>query len=194
MFGFLRFKPPPVSLDKQLERLRACGIELRPGVEEADICCFHSRQKLEAQPYTLLIESLATELEREPFSPKVDRLWMCDCERIEDHGDYRSILERLDSMHGGEALLSGIEDFVDISEKKAWVQFGYRGEVKRWDFKVHDDWVDPKVFEWFKDLLPADERLYENTGDYGQSVLLACFRPEQFQSFTGLKAVALKPL
>ena len=194
MLGFL-FKPPPVKLEQQLEQLRACGIELRPGVTLADICCFHPREKLEARPYQLLIESLATELEREPFTPKVDRLWMCDLERIEDHGDYQSILQRLDLMHGADPLFSDIEDFVDVEQEQAWVQFRHRGELKRWDFKVDNDWVDPRVFEWYKALLPVGSRLYQNTGDYGQSVLFACFTTEQFRAYQELKtAVALKPL
>ncbi|MFN8605926.1 MAG: hypothetical protein U0931_00230 [Vulcanimicrobiota bacterium] len=193
MFGFLS-KPPRVPLETQLERLRACGIELRPGVELSDLYAFHSREKLEASPYKLLIDSLATELEREPYTAKSDRLWICDLERIEDHGDYRSILERLDSMHGGPPLLSDIQDFVDVEAGQARVSFTYEGQSHCWQLKVDNDWADPAVFEKFQALLPAGQRLYVNTGDYGQSVLLACFTPGQYRAYQELKAVALKPL
>src|SRR5215510_7142520 len=94
------FSRKAVPLEAQLEALAAAGITVNPGVTGADLLMFGTKAELEAKPYDQLVVTLASELEREPYSPISDRLWMCDYERIEGPGDYRRVIERLELMTG----------------------------------------------------------------------------------------------
>ena len=50
---------------------------------------------METVPYLGLMEVLGIELEREPYTPIADSLWMCDYERIKDHGAYKDVIDNL---------------------------------------------------------------------------------------------------
>ena len=84
-----------VKLEQQLSVLGDIGLELNAGITDADLTAFQARAVLESKPYHGLVEVMGIELEREPFSPICDRLWMCDYERVEDHGAYREVILRL---------------------------------------------------------------------------------------------------
>ena len=186
-----------ISIEKQLSALARAGIVVRPGVTESDLTTFHPRKELEGKPFAGLVEVLGIELEREPFEPICDRLWMCDFERIEDHGDYRRILERLERMTGGVLGLTGIEDHVDIEAGTAWLAFDQGGKRARWDFRVDDDWVDPQVFVRYDSLLESAgsvTRLHMNESDYGQVAFLGAFDPEQKAVFDELTRIPMPRL
>lgn len=183
-----------VSLQDQLARMAELGITRNEGTKEEDLFTFHDREELEAKPYKALAETMGIDIEREPWTPISDRLWMCDFERIEDHGDYRSVVDRLERMTGSALSLTNVEDYVDLEEGVAWVQFDHAGRKVRWDFEVDDDWLDPKVLTDYAGLLARSNsplRLFEEmSGVYGQVAFLAAFTPEhqkQFQRLTGIK-------
>ena len=187
------FKKPIVSVETQLQELAAAGIALNGSLD--DLFLSFSREQLEAKPYQTLIEALGGEVEREPFAPLCHKLWMCDFERIEDHGAYRDVLLRLEAMHGSG--MENITDFVDVSAEQAWVAFEHAGKSHRWTAKVHDDWLDPSILVAYDDRLRRanpEVRLYANLRDYGQSALLAVFTAPQFRSFRKLSKVAMKPM
>lgn len=179
-----------MTLEKQLEVLAEIGVTLNEGVTIEDLTAFADRAELEANPFSQdLIAAVGSEVEREPFTPKADRIWMCDYERIEDHGDYKSILERLEVMAGSALKLSNITDYVDVEKKKAWVEFVYNGKHIRWKAKVDDDWMDPYIVVKYDDLLGkarSPGRIYSNHTDFGQVALFAFFESEQAKKFNAI--------
>ena len=62
---------------------------------------------------------MGIDIEREPFTPICDRLWMCDYERVEDHGAYRDVIVRLEIMTAGWLKLASPADHVDVEAGRA---------------------------------------------------------------------------
>ena len=83
-----------VSLESQLRERAGIGVVVNEGVTEADLTVFEDRGELESEPYRALVEVMGETIDREPNSPIANRLWMCDAERVEDHGAYRDVLLR----------------------------------------------------------------------------------------------------
>ena len=140
--------------------------------------------------------ALASEIEREPFTPVADRLWLCDYERIVDHGDYRNVLERLERMTGNALGVTEVRDHVDLEAGKAWIEFRFRNDRVRWHFKVDDDWLDPEILVRYDELLKRSGsafRLYWNT-NYGQSALLGAFRSDEKAAFDKIAKVRMAPI
>lgn len=186
-----------ITIEAQLASLAKAGLILNAGVVEADLTAFHSRVDLERNPFVGLVEALGNDLEREPFTPVCDHLWMCDFERIEDHGAYRDVLLRLERMTGRALSLSGIADHVDVDAGEAWVEFEFRGDHVRWDLRVDNDWLDPQVLTNYDSLLKTSGsaiRLYLNQDDYGQVAFLGAFSPEEKAAFDKLTRIKLLPL
>ena len=190
----LFFRSKRVPLDEQLAQLAEAGVTPGDGVVREDLLSFETEEELEKAPYQGIIEVLGIDLEREPYTPICHRLWMCDYERIEDHGSYADILTRLELMTDGALGLTEIRDHVDIGEESAWVEFTCDGERIRWDPEVNDDWMDPVVIVNYDRLLKAKGktlRLYSNHEDFGQSALFAAFSAEDFRKFDALSKVKL---
>ena len=119
---------------------------------------------------------------------------MCDYERIEDHGAYSDILERLELMTCRALGLAKISDHVDIDQKIAWVECDHNGVRIHWDAEVDNDWLDPSIIVNYDGLLvqsSSPHRIYSNHLDFGQSALFAAFTPEQYQCFRKLSKVSL---
>jgi len=112
---------------------------------------FHSRTEHEATPYKELIPTLGFEMERDPFAPLCNRLWMCDYERVEDNGAYIDVITRLQQMSEQRLPISAITDHVDIEAETAWVEFDLAGSRIHWDAKVDNDWLDPYIVVKFDD-------------------------------------------
>ena len=183
-----------VSLENQLDELKACGIVVNDGMTDSDLITFESKTNMETVPYFGLVEVLGIELEREPYTPIANSLWMCDYERIEDHGAYKDVIERLELMTDSALGLSNIVDYVEIEEESAWVEFTFQGERMRWEAKVEDDWMDPYIIVKYDQLLKhanAGIRIYSNHTDYGQVAFLAAFTPAQFKCFRKLSKIKL---
>lgn len=184
-----------VPLEQQLSVLKSLELVLNPAVTVEDLCAFQELRSLESSPYQGLVEVMGIDLEREPYLPMCDRLWMCDYERVEDHGAYREVVERLEVMTASRLKLRNISDFVDVEEGYAWVEFDYQGERVHWDFVVDDDWLDPAVLVSYDRLLKnasSPLRIYSNHTDYGQSALLAAFTPEAKRRFDKLTKISLR--
>ena len=184
-----------VLFETQLVELESCGIRRNAGVTNEDIQTFEDQAAMEASPYKGIVDALAFDIEREPFSPVSNTLWMCDYERIEGHGAYRDILVRLELMTDSALGLTDITDFVDWEEEKAWVQFNYNGATIRWDAEFDNDWMDPYVIVKYDQLLKeigSDVRIYSNHSDYGQAALFAGFSATQYDCFKKLSKVRLR--
>jgi hypothetical protein len=186
-----------VTIEDQLAALGKAGLIVNPGVVESDLSTFHSRAELERQPFAGLVEVLGIDLEREPFTPICDRLWMCDFERIEDHGAYRDVVLRLERMTAPELKLTGVADHVDIEAGEAWVEFDHAARRTHWDLHVDNDWLDPEILARYDSLLETGgsrTRLYINQTHYGQAAFLGAFTPEQKSVFDSLTRIKLAPL
>jgi len=112
-----------VTIEQQLASLSRAGLVLNAGVSESDLTTIHPRAELERKPFVGLVEVLGIEIEREPFTPICDRLWLCDFERIEDDGAYVDVVARLERMTGRVLGLVGVVDLADVRSAKAWVEF-----------------------------------------------------------------------
>lgn len=140
---------------------------------------------------------MGIDLEREPYSPICDRLWMCDYERIEDHGAYREVILRLETMTGGQLGLTEVTDYVDVEEGKAWVEFEHRGRRIHWDFVVNDDWLDPSVLVKVDQLLGetgSTRRICSNHRDYGQAAFPAALTAAERVKLGKLTTIKLTPI
>ena len=189
-----------VKFEDQLALFAELGIEMNSDAKFSDLT--YSRFKLEQEPFKLLATSMAYTIEREPWTPVADRLWMCDFERIEGPGSYRSILVRLERMTGGVLALGSITDHVfqpegtNRDDDRAWVQFEHDGKTVRWHLQVEDDWLDPEILRLYDLLLQqsgAGLRLFGNFTDHGQDAFLGVFTPDQHKRFcllTGMSMVS----
>jgi hypothetical protein len=134
-----------VNLEIQLAKFAALGITQNRGTTESDLFLFHTRHELEESPFKKLAETMGEDIEREPRTPIADPLWMCDMECIEDHGDYISVLRRLERMTDSALDLGSLRDHVELDDESlAWVSFEHEGTETRWDLRVEDDWLDPR--------------------------------------------------
>lgn len=192
MFSFLR-KPSTVSLHSQLNELAKLGVAPSANVTVDDWESFHPLADYEAKPYYNIIEALGWDIQRDDYSPMCASLWMCDYERIEDHGAYKEIIERLQLLSGSALSISNISDFVDIEGDKAWVEFDLGGTRHHWDAKVDNDWMDPYIIVRFDELLRKNTNLtiYSNHTDFGQSALFTCMSAQQFEAFRKISRVKM---
>ena len=199
--GLFGRKKKSVPLEEQLAALAELGVRMSDGAEEEDLFAFESREELEAEPFGRLAEALARSLERPPWTPIADRLWLCDLECIEDDGAYVEVVERLERMTEHALGLDQVEDRVSLDEPDggvAWVQFAHRGETVRWELEVADDWCDPGIFVCYDRLLRDSGsalRLHVADGrDHGQSVFLAAFDARDAKRFSKLAGIRLVPV
>jgi hypothetical protein len=186
-----------VKLEVQLKNLAALGFALGEDAELDDLFLFGDRESLEAGPHKALVETMAQTIEREPESPICDRLWMCDLERIEDPLDLVDVLVRLERMTGGALGLTEIR--AQLEEDETWLSFVHAGESKRWDLEFDDDWLDPRVFALYANLLEAegvDLELHMSTDneEYGQEVLLVVLEPNMAKPVAKLIGIPLAPV
>ena len=86
----------PITIEQQLAHLAEIGIALNDGVTIDDLTSWTDREGIESEPYSRLVETLGYDLQRKPYTPISNSLWMCDYERIEDHGDYKAVIHRLE--------------------------------------------------------------------------------------------------
>jgi hypothetical protein len=188
---FSLFRKSRVLFATQLAELAKLGIVPSADVTDEDWTSFYPIAEYEAAPYQKTIETLGCEVQRDPFTPMCPRLWMCDYERIEDHGSYRDVIDRLQLMSDGRLPISGITDYVDIEESKAWVEFDLQGQRVHWDAKIDNDWLDPSIVVKFDELLrqKTDLVVYSNHTDFGQSALFTCMTRDEFSLFNRLSRV-----
>ncbi|MDM3870154.1 hypothetical protein QSV34_02165 [Porticoccus sp. W117] len=189
------FGKKKISVEEQLSKIQECGIHMNSDSTLEDLFIWEDRSAIESAPYKPIIEALASEIEREPYSPISNNLWMCDYERIEDHGAYIEIIERLELMTNGALDLTNISDYVDVEEGTAWVQFEFRGKQIKWEATVDNDWLDPYIIVKYDELLKslgADIRIYSNHTDYGQVAFFAAFSSAEFQCYKKLSPIKLE--
>jgi hypothetical protein len=180
------------SLEEQIAILEQCGIRLRRGITVNDLLESWDRQDFATKPFLYAVLALGGELDGRDFERVSDNLWHFDTECIENEGDYVRIAERVRDLALGELPMANIADEVDYESERASLDFDLDGRHIHWDLKFEDDWVDPKIFDRFKELLAArhaSRRLtYLDLG--GQDCIVGCATPDEFarlKQLTGLR-------
>ncbi len=180
-----------------LSDLSAIGIECRSDVTPDRLFGIISRDRIEKSRFEWLLVAMGErEQDRDPFKvlgPLSDDVWHFDAEAINDHGDYRSIVEECCRLSKGHLSFNAIADYVDVANKTAWVELDLGTHTERVDLKVDNDWIDPKIFSVLQQHLArtGSQRRLAGHG-LGQDLLFVCQTPDAIQRLnkvTGLRFV-----
>jgi len=167
---YRNFRPARLTLERQLEALRACGLAVEPGLVIGLL--EEERDSFEGEPWTALLYALGSDEGRgAPGETLVPDLWHLDTECIEDHGDYAQIAQGFAQIAGGALPLTAIRDHVALDEGEAWLEFRLHGRDYRWEARVNEDWLDPVILSRFVELL----------AEQGSERRIAVYAPENFQ-------------
>jgi len=120
-----------VSVEEQLEKLRACDILLNPAAELEELYVWHKRSKLEATLYYGIIAALSNNRSGNK-DPLCNTLWACDFTVLADNGRYTCIFERLELMTNGALYLSDITDCLNVHTMTAWIKFYHNKTKYKW--------------------------------------------------------------
>jgi hypothetical protein len=153
------------TLEQMLDALAACGVSLREGAsaellvrEKTAIDGGTSRATLEKGGFESVLIAMGDEIdapEGAPVDPPSDDVWHFDVEFIEDHGAYRTIVERLCKMTHGDFRCDRVDDYVDVDAGVAWVELTRAGETERVTLRVDNDWTDERIFSVLQEKLAA---------------------------------------
>lgn len=197
MFSFFKKKKKPISLEQQLIEVGHFGVKLNTGVTVDDLFIFQPREVHEAAPYKELFPVLGCDIERAPYTPICNQFWMCDYERIEDHGSYTEVIIRLQRMTSSALPITNLSDYVDVEGGIAWVEFNLAESRIHWDAQVDNDWLDPHIIVKFDELLRTYNtqlRIFSNHADFGQSALFCCFTTTDFEQIKKLVPFSLSTI
>jgi hypothetical protein len=176
-------KTASATLEEKLEALAKCGLHLDPQFTVDDLLESWPREQFEKPGFGMARIGLGMTEERPPWRNHCFNVWHFDRECIEDHGDYERIAMRMMEMAQGSLPIERIEDFVDVCEKVAWLKLQFQGREIHIDCRVEDDWVDPRLFGRFVELLhqsdPTKLFLYFDLEE--QACILACTTQLQFE-------------
>lgn len=183
MFGF--FKKKVISFEDQLETLGELGFTLNSDINPDSLFEEFTRNEYEKVPYELLLTSLGGEICRGDKCFVIsDAVWHLDTECIEDHGDYKAIIERLSKMTGH--AIQNIKDFVDIESEKAWTSFEFNQKPVKWDLKIDNDWLDSEIVLHYNQLTGDTSSKRIVTSVLGQDCLVAYLDDEQLKEINKL--------
>jgi hypothetical protein len=173
-----------MTIEEKLGALAQCGLKLKDQFGIPDLVESWGREALDEPGWNLALVCLGMTEEKRPWTPHCDNLWHFDSECIDGDGCYVRIAKRMAEMAQGSLSLSDIQDHVDIEQGTAWLQFKCKGRPVRVDCEVQDDWVDPKIFGRFVDLLaecdPEKLFIYYDLG--GQDCIIGCVTRKQYAS------------
>jgi len=186
---------PSLTMEQKLEVLADCGLKLSDPFKSEDLLESWGREKYEKPGFDLVLVGLGMTEEQEPWRNRCVNLWHFDTECIEDHGDYKRIVERMVEMARGSLPMENIQDHVDLEKGEAWFSFTFQGKKIKVECKVEDDWVDSTIFAQFVDLLeisdPTKIYIYFDLG--GQDCIIGCVTKEELRKLNseGIKFVPL---
>ncbi len=184
-----------MTLENKLKILESCGLKLSEPFSVNDLLLSWDRSQFEEVGFDLVLVGLGMTEENEPWRYHSVNLWHFDTECIEDHGDYKRIVERMSEMTQGSMVLENVKDFVDLEEGKAWFSFLFQGKVIKIDCKIDNDWVDENIFAKFVELLNVSDSskifIYYDLG--GQDCIIGCVTKNELKKLnsSGIKFVPL---
>lgn len=153
------------------------------------------RSEFEQEGYDMLLFALAGREEEPPERYFSANVWHYDPESVVVTGDYKVIALRLMEMTQGSLKLEDIQDYMDIDKKVAWLSFTFKGKKKRINFKVTDDWADPKILSTFVDLLKESDpsKLYLVQDEGGQDCTIVCVTRKNYDCLSD-EGITFTPL
>lgn len=184
-----------LAMEQKLDLLANCGLSLSDPFKSDDLLSSWKREDYEKPGFDLVLVGLGMTEEQKPWRNHCVNLWHFDTECIEDHGDYKRIVERMVEMAQGSLPLENIKDHIDLEKEEAWFSFTLRGEEIKVECKVQDDWVDSTIFAKFVDHLgksdPDKVFIYYDLG--GQDCIIGCVTRDQLKQLNsqGIKFVPL---
>lgn len=138
MFSFGR-----VPLEKQIETLAAIGVRLNPSVSIDDLLLSSSREEFVRKPYDLVLFSLGSEIEAEPWGRYIsDDAWNFDLECIEGPGSYARILSNLTRMAKRPGLITDVIDNITPDDPSGALHYTLNGNSRSLEIEVQHDWAD----------------------------------------------------
>jgi hypothetical protein len=171
-----------------LAALEQCGIRRCDNVFIDDILYSTGGTLVDQISCPQLLCVVGSDVERDDFRPKSTDIWHFDTECIVNHGDYVAIAEQMMALSKGRLAISEPADHVYTDKSVAWLEFNFQGKRVRWDFKVHDDWVDTTIFTLFVllfSVIPSPARFtYGDLG--GQDCLIGFSTESQRQALSAL--------
>jgi hypothetical protein len=142
------------SLDIKLERLDRLGIQPKDTDFVEWIYNEWGKDRLESDPYTLLLFSLGGEREVEnTWEPLSEDIYSFDTECVEDDDSYKDVLKRLVAITKGELSISNISSTVNHEDSTASLSFIFNGVNYKWNLEYDDDWFDCTVLTKINKLL-----------------------------------------
>ncbi|HTB96535.1 MAG TPA: hypothetical protein VK716_05970 [Terracidiphilus sp.] len=185
MFGIFRKQSEEkLTLERKLEILAACGLNLLSPFTAEDLLQSWPRANFERPGFTMTLVGLGMTEERPPWRKHSVNVWHFDTEYIEDTGSYVRIAQRMAEMTQGSLVLKNVRDQVDLESGVANLDFEHNDKPVHIDFHVNDDWVDPAALSFFVRLLaqsdPSKIFLYHDT--HGQDCVIACVTRDQFSA------------
>ena len=180
-----------MDIEQQLQSLSQLGIQLRKGVDIADLIALYDRDHFETMPFRHLLYAMGREELSGGRGFASNQVWYLDTECIDGEGVYTAHLERLISMSEGLIVLENIQESVDTDFNETSVGFFLHGRAHQWEFFSLGDWLDPSLFTKFNQLLESENlplRIF--AGDLGgQDTLLVAIDVRsvgRLQELTGI--------
>jgi hypothetical protein len=187
------------TVEEMLAVLDGIGIRLRPTIPVAALFAEASRGDIERGGYEPLLAALGRTRFLEEWNERLgetwhekwnetrlsDDVWTFLYEAIEGPGSYAWIVHHLGGLTGGEITFDAVRDHIDPEAGVAWAEVERGGATERLDFKLHGDWVDPTILDWFQRLLAAvgSSRQFARY-NLGQDDLIICRTPEEIATIS----------
>jgi hypothetical protein len=184
-----------LTMEQKLDVLATCGLSLSDPFKPEDLLTSWGREDYEKPGFDLVLVGLGMTEEQEPWRNHCVNLWRFDTECIEDHGDYKRIVERMVDMAQGSLPLENIVDHVALEKEEAWFSFTFQGEEIKVECKVEDDWVDSTIFAKFVKLLAKSDpdKIFVCYDLGGQDCVIGCITRDELRKINsqGIKFVPL---
>ena len=180
-------------LERQLERLRECGIALSDGVSVDDLLDAWSRDRYESEPFRLLITWLGAEMDREPwvFSPHVLTF---DCECIDDGGSYVTLINDICELASAKDYVTEVSGSIDFENDVGQITCKIDGKQHKWDVEVRSDWADTVALAKIMDKIERNEKRFYKIDDNGQGLTLLYLNHNDAATLAALSNQTLTPM
>lgn len=136
-----------------LDGLAECGVVLNAGVRPGEVLAEFDPARPLADQYLVLLAAMGSPLDREPHPFPSDSVFTLEPDSIEERGDYVFLARRLRTLARGKLPLTAVEDYVNLTKKKAWVKFKLGKRSYKWEARVQGGSVDQEILVKFADLL-----------------------------------------
>ena len=180
-------------LERQLERLRECGIALSDGVSVDDLLDAWPRDRYETEPFRLLITWLGAEIDREPwvFSPHVLTF---DCECIDDGESYVSLIDDICDLASAKDYVTEVSASIDFENDVGRITCKIDGKQHKWDVEIRRDWADTIALAKIMAKIKRNGKHFYKIEDDGQSLTLLYLNHSDATTLAELSNQTMTPM